>query len=224
VDLILTCSQDISAACMYLVTKSSSHPKSPRSIINVYAYLSSTHGRPHKARLLSPESYYVSEGTYQKERDTLMKHETLILRHLGFQLHVSLPYILCINYLQTLEVFLPPNTSNGREISKRAFAYLNTALLSPQLLYLTHQSSALAVAAIYLAAKDEGGKLPEEEWWEVFDCEREDLGFLAVGMLSLENFAQAEHKTWLERGRRVPLSLVDLENELKARSTKSSDQ
>ena len=208
---------------MYLVTKPSSHPKSPRSIINVYAYLSSSHGKPDKASF-SPESYYVSEGTYQKETDILMKNETLILRHLGFRLHVSLPYVLCINYLQTLEVFLPPDTSNGRAISKRAFAYLNTALLSPQLLYLTHQPSGLAVAAIYLAAKDEGGKLPEEEWWEVFDCEREDLGFLAVGMLSLENFAQEEHKIWLERGRSAPLTLVDLENELKARSSEASNE
>jgi len=208
---------------MYLVTKPSSHPKSPRSIINVYAYLSSTYSKPDQAKPPSSESYYISEGTYQKERDTLMKHETLVLRHLGFQLHVSLPYILCINYLQTLEVFLPPNTSTGHAMTKRAFAYLNTALLSPQLLYLTHQPSTLAVAAIYLAAKDEGGKLPEEEWWEVFDCEREDLGFLAVGMLSLENFAQEEHKTWLERGRSTPLTLAGLESELKARSSEASD-
>jgi cyclin L len=64
--------------------------------------------------------------------------------------------------------------------------YLNSGLLSPQMLYLTHQPSALAVAAIYNAAKDVGAKMPECEWWEVFDVDREDLGFLVMGMRSLE--------------------------------------
>jgi len=42
------------------------------------------------------------------------------------------------------------------------------------------------VAAIYLAAREEKCKLPECEWWEVFDVEREELGFLVLGMKSLE--------------------------------------
>lgn len=58
------------------------------------------------------------------------------------------------------------------------------------MLYLTHQPCALAVAAIYLAAKEEGIKMPENEWWEVFDVEREELGFLVVGMRSIEGVAR----------------------------------
>lgn len=54
------------------------------------------------------------------------------------------------------------------------------------MLYLTHQPASLATAAIYLAARDEGVKIPDVEWWEVFDCEREELGFLVVGMGSVE--------------------------------------
>lgn len=68
--------------------------------------------------------------------------------------------------------------------------HLNGALLSPQLLYLTHQPNALAVAAIYLAARENDVKLPEGEWWEVFDVEREELGFLVVGMRSLEGWVR----------------------------------
>lgn len=193
---------------------------SPRSVINVYAYLSSIRSQPDS--LAAPESYYVSQGTYQIRRDILFKHELIILRHLGFQLHVSLPYTLCINYLQTLEVFLAPDKSQAAAVARRAFAYLNTALLSPQLLYLTHQPPALAVASIYLAARDEKLKLPEEEWWEVFDCDREELGFLAVGMLSLENFAQMERKRWSER--LVPLTLPELEREMKMEYEQQEDQ
>lgn len=32
--------------------------------------------------------------------------------------------------------------------------------------------------------------MPEAEWWEVFDVEREELGFLVVGMRSLEGVAR----------------------------------
>lgn len=68
------------------------------------------------------------------------------------------------------------------------------------MLYLTHQPCALATAAVYLAARDEGVRLPEVEWWEVFDCEREELGFLVVGMGSLKGIAEREIQRWEGRG------------------------
>lgn len=81
-------------------------------------------------------------------------------------------------------------------MAAKTISYLNTALLSPQMLYLTHQPAALATAAIYLAARVVGVKLPEVEWWEVFDCEREELGFLVVAMGSLGALAEREVKRW----------------------------
>jgi hypothetical protein len=69
------------------------------------------------------------------------------------------------------------------------------------------------MAAIYLAAKEVNIKLPEVEWWEVFDTDREELGFLVVGMLSVESFAEEERMKW--EGRRVPLSVEELEAEMK---------
>jgi cyclin L len=97
--------------------------------------------------------------------------------------------------LQTLDVF---SGNKGKRVAKRAVQYLNTALLSPQMLYLTHQPCALATAAIYLAAREEGVRLPEVEWWEVFDVEREELGFLVVGMGSLEGVVRREVGRWGE--------------------------
>ena len=88
----------------------------------------------------------------------------IILRTLGFDTHVALPYSICINYLQALDVF--DDAERAAALAKRAFAHLNTVLLSPQLVYLTHQPSSLATAAIYLAAKEVGIKLPAEEWWD----------------------------------------------------------
>ena len=119
---------------------------------------------------------------------------------MGFNTHVALPHPLAITYLQTLDVFSSSHRSKskniGKQVAARTIAHLNTAVLSPQQLYLTHQPSALATAAIYLAARETGLKLPEVEWWEVFDVEREELGFLVVGMGSLEGVVGREVERW----------------------------
>jgi hypothetical protein len=112
--------------------------------------------------------------------------EARILYALGFDTHVALPHPLAITYLQALD-FLG---ARKERVSKRVVEYLNTALLSPQMLYLTSQPNALAVAAIYNAARDIGAKMPECEWWEVFDVDREELGFLVVGMRSVDGWAR----------------------------------
>ncbi|KAF2738127.1 hypothetical protein EJ04DRAFT_459981 [Polyplosphaeria fusca] len=212
--------EQVSQASLYLATKLSAYPKSAKSVINVYAYLDSfpsTFIDPEELhRKKDPKEYYVSEGTYQTRRDALFKVEQYVLKVLGFQLHVSLPYTLCITYLQALDVFRHPL---GRELAKRANAHLNSALLSPQLLYLTHQPSQLATAAIYLAAKEVGVKMPDVDWWEVFDTDREELGFLVVGLLSVESFAMKEKEKWGEA--RVPMTVDAVEAELQKRSTSS---
>lgn len=99
-------------------------------------------------------------------------------------------------------------------MSRRTIEYLNSALFSPQLLYVTHQPNALAVAAIYLAAREEGCKLVDGEWWEVFDVDREELGFLVVGMRSTEGFMQSEIEKWKGSGRGIPLSIEEVDTEI----------
>ncbi|KUJ14460.1 uncharacterized protein LY89DRAFT_686932 [Mollisia scopiformis] len=160
---------DLSAAVVYLTAKISASPRSLRSITNVYAYLlsesSALSGTPVPEP--DPQSYYLSEGTYVTRRNKLLHIEGQILNALGFNTHVALPHPLAITYLQTMDVFISPRT--GKAVAKRAIEYLNAALLSPQMLYLTHQPASLATAAIYLAARDKGVKLPDCEWWEVSD-------------------------------------------------------
>jgi len=127
------------------------------------------------------------------------------LRALGFDTHVALPHAISLTYLQTLGVQSP-------SVAQRVFEHLNSALLSPQLLYITHQPNALAVAAIYLASREEGVKLVDEEWWQVFDVDREELGFLVVAMRSTEGFARAEREKW--KGRTMPMVVDEVEAEI----------
>lgn len=211
----LTVLQQVSASSLYLVTKLSAYPKSARSLVNVYAFLDAfplppMNTEPEEGKA---EMYYVSEGIYESRRAALFETEQRILKTLGFQVHANLPYTLCITYMQALDIFTHPRVS---ELAKRAIAHLNTALLSPQLLYLTHQPPGLATAAIYFAAREAGIKLPEVEWWKVFDTNREELGFLCVGFLSIEGFAEKEKARWA--GRRVPLTVEEVTAEMKRRS------
>ena len=211
---VLTVLQQVSASSLYLITKLSAYPKSARSLINVYAYLDAFPLPPMHVESgeVKAEMCYVSEGTYEHRRASLFETEQRILKTLGFNVQANLPYTLCITYMQALDVFTHPRAS---ELAKRALAHLNTALLNPQLLYLTHQPPALATAAIYLAAREAGIKLPEVEWWEVFDTDREELGFLCVGFLSTEGFAEQEKLKWV--GRRAPLTVEEVIAELKRR-------
>lgn len=138
----------------------------------------------------------------------LLRIESIILRTLGFNTHVALPHAIALTYLQTLGV-------SSSAVAQRVFEHLNAALLSPQLLYVTHQPNALAVSSIYLAAREVGIKLVDGEWWEVFDVDREELGFLVVGMRSMEGFARVEMEKW--KGRAIPMIVDEVEAEIERR-------
>ena len=159
-----------------------------------------------------PESYYLTPGAYIAARTTLLQIEAMLLRALSFITKVVVPHHLALTFLQTLGVLPSPPTSNSRALAGRTISHLNTALYSPQLLYLTHQPSALAVAAIYVAAKEIGVKLPCIEWWEVFDVDREGLGFLVVGLGSSRLWAEQESRKWIER--KCPLTVEEIELEM----------
>ncbi|KAL9634397.1 MAG: hypothetical protein Q9164_004114 [Protoblastenia rupestris] len=215
--------KDVSAASLYLVAKPSFHPQPTRTLLNVYTYLtspasplnSSTNQPQHEKP--DPGSYYLSESAYIDARSTLLQTETIILRSIAFTTHVVTPHHLALTYLQTLDVLPSPPSALSKRLAKRTIALLNTALLSPQILYLTHHPPALAVAAIYLAAREVGETLSREEWWEVFDVEREELGFLVVGMNSVEGWVWKERDNWKERGRGCPLDAEGLEREISLR-------
>ncbi|DAA77113.1 TPA_exp: Uncharacterized protein A8136_6879 [Trichophyton benhamiae CBS 112371] len=212
--------KDVSAAALYMTAKLSFYPVSPRSVLNVYTYLLSPtasplpfvnpEGAPEQPE---PESYYLSEGSYQIERQNLMKIESAVLRTASFHTRVVLPHTIALTYLQTLKV-------SSSSVAARTFAHLNAALFSPQILYLTHQPNALAVAAIYLAAREQGVKIVDSEWWEVFDVDREELGFLVVAMRSMDGFARAEHEYW--KGKVVPLTVGGVEREASRRQQAAS--
>ncbi|TEA16158.1 Cyclin-L2 [Colletotrichum sidae] len=195
---------DVSAAALYLVSKMGPFPRSTRDVSNIYAYLVSPASPLFRdeppdltKRHHDPTAYYQTESDYATFQTRMLAVEARLLWALGFDTAVALPHALAVTYLQALE-FLGKSKA---EVAARVVAHLNTALLSPQMLYLTHQPNALATAAIYLAARETGAKMPELPWWEVFDVDREELGFLVVGMRSLEGWIKSRGKFDSERGK-----------------------
>ncbi|KAH8159937.1 hypothetical protein CIB48_g8315 [Xylaria polymorpha] len=158
---------DVSAASLFLVAKLSAHPCRPRDVCNVYAYLLSAASPLLRPKPSPPEpdpsSYYLSESAYTAFQARILQLEARILARLlrRFITHKD-------------------HTSRGR-LSEHRTALPPDALPDAP-------AHALAVAAIYSAARDTeiSAKMPECPWWEVFDVDREELGFLVVAMRSLE--------------------------------------
>lgn len=160
---------------------------------------------------------FLSEGAYIASRQFLMQNETLILRTLSFDTSVHLPYHLALTYLQTLGTLPSTPTARSRKLASRTVEHLNTGLLSPQMLYLTHQPNALAVASVYLAARETGVKLVECEWWEIFDVDREELGFLVMSFRSCKAWVIEERDQW--QGKKSLLTVEGINKEINRRNT-----
>ena len=215
----------MSAAAIYLVSKIGPLPRSPRDVSNVYAYLLSS-----KSPFLrsaqdaptpdDPTAYYQTESDYFAFQSRLLALESRILYALSFNTHVSLPHPLAVTYLQTLD-FL--GLEDRTDVSLRVVQHLNAALLSPQMLYLTHQPHALATAAVYCAARDLGAKMPEVAWWEVFDVDREELGFLVVGLMSVEGTIRKRRAEAEWYGREGMVTRSKVEKEMRQRGLKAGN-
>ena len=207
--------KNLSSASIYLAAKLSSTPVSPRSVLNVYAYLlspssplpfinapSSNATTETPPPPPDPSTYYLPEGLYQSQRLTLFKIESHLLAAVGFHVPTpsssTLPQTLALTYLSTL---LPSQSFSHTTLARRTLSHLNAALLNPvQYPYLTHGPNQLACAAIYLAAREVGVKLVDGNWWELFDVEREDLGFLVLCLGSFEGWVGEEVRRWNDRG------------------------
>lgn len=107
---------------LYLASKLEECPLRMRDLINVYDLLlqraAHSHGsKPPNDFRYHPMSYFGS--TFYDLKDALVLAEMQILKRLGFNVHVVLPYGTLINYLQVLGL------ANQAEVCTRAWGYLN---------------------------------------------------------------------------------------------------
>ena len=116
---------------LYLASKLEECPIRMRDLINVYDLLlqRTKHAleakatKQHSAEFrYAPMSYF--GNTFYDLKDALVVGEMQILKRLGFNVHVVLPYGTLVNYLRLLGL------TEREDVSSRAWGYLNDARVS----------------------------------------------------------------------------------------------
>jgi hypothetical protein len=110
---------------LYLASKLEECPLRMRDLINVYDLLlqKATHSlRPYtKEFKYQPMSYFGS--TFYDLKDALVVAEMQILKRLGFNVNVVLPYGTLVNYLRVLGL------TSREDVCTLAWGYLNDAFV-----------------------------------------------------------------------------------------------
>ncbi|ORY35616.1 cyclin-dependent protein kinase regulator [Naematelia encephala] len=99
-------------------------------------------------------------------KDVIVASEMQILKRLGFNMQVDLPYSHVINYLKILDLVFEEG------IAQSCWSILNDALLTP--LYAIHPPHVLACASILLTTRLHRIPLPAE-WYILFDTDSDEL-------------------------------------------------
>ncbi|KAI0831180.1 cyclin-L1 [Trametes gibbosa] len=181
---------DIGMGALYLASKLEECPVRMRDLINVYDLLlqRTAHKLKHPPEPVSsvipsaefkyvPMSYF--GNTFYDLKDALVVAEMQILKRLGFNVHVVLPYGTLVNYLRLLGL------TEREDVSNKAWGYLNDARTPVYALYAV---PTIVSAAIMLATRQLGIALPsspESCWWELFDADWEDVWSVAGYIMRL---------------------------------------
>ncbi|PVG00878.1 cyclin-like protein [Serendipita vermifera] len=165
---------EIGMGALYLASKLEECPLRMRDVINVYDVLIQ-HARHQTTSPDKPFHYeamsYFSQ-TYYDMKDMLIVAEMQLLKRLGFDVHVVLPYGTLINYLRVL------NLLDDSKACERSWGYLNDALQTP--VYAMFPIPPIVCAAIFLTIRHLQLPLPSEptssiRWWELFDASFDDM-------------------------------------------------
>jgi len=184
---------DIGMGALYLASKLEECPLRMRDLINVYHLLlqRSAHALSSESSetefKYTPMSYF--GPTFYDLKDALVVAEMQILKRLGFNVHVVLPYGTLVNYLRVLGL-----TEKG-DVCTRAWGYLNDGLQTP--VYALYQVPTIVCAAILLATRHMGISLPDK-WWELFDANWEDLWSVCGRVMRLYRVRSREESLRVE--------------------------
>ncbi|WVF72763.1 hypothetical protein IAT40_007581 [Kwoniella sp. CBS 6097] len=119
-------------------------------------------------------------------KDVITASEMQILKRLGFNMQVDLPYSHMINYLKILDLVFED------DVAQMCWSILNDLLLTP--MYAIHPPHTLACASILLATRLKRIPLPEG-WSILFDAEWEDIWSCCGHVMNLWNDWQVDEPT-----------------------------
>ncbi|GAC95197.1 cyclin [Pseudozyma hubeiensis SY62] len=190
----------IAMGCLLLSTKLEETQCSLRHLIGSFHYVTVHLNQTQRSSKYEPPCRDSSELV--DLRDTMVVSEMQVLKRLGFQVHVTLPYALLVNYMQvlgltdrklkvTVQSYDDPAepVADGRHesmpLAQCAWSLLNDALQTPLLcIFGPH---VVACTAIALAAEmcTPLVRLPlhPAPWWLLFDASEAEIKIAASHLL-----------------------------------------
>lgn len=154
---------------LLLSSKLTENSRRVREIVNTFYFISKTSLFPNSLVRYNETSVPVLDYIsleYYEWRDRVTFAEAVVLRELGFELEVYLPYGLLINYAKVLELV------DDRNSMQVALGYLNDSFKTE--VHILFQPNVVAGACILLSCRDGGIELPNG-WVSVFDIPKEDI-------------------------------------------------
>mmetsp|Transcript_19039 Transcript_19039/g.34427 ORF Transcript_19039/g.34427 Transcript_19039/m.34427 type:complete len:331 (+) Transcript_19039:83-1075(+) len=181
------------AGSLLLACKLEEHHRRLRDVVAVFhrlqmRELKNHDGTPMYAKHPTPVLDH-SKQEYADLKLEILRAERHILKELGFAVALLLehPHKFVLPFVNSLF-----GKDLRQDIAQKAWAYLNDAMRTN--LCCTHKPHQLAVASIYLAARQMGIKMPQNPpWWSPLDTEASDLRLISRAILSLYRSGSAKH-------------------------------
>ncbi|KAL7416818.1 cyclin-like protein [Mrakia frigida] len=212
--------RDIGMGALYLATKLEECPMRLRDLVNIYDLLhhrstyllanpssSSSSSHPPAPKFqYTPMSY--TSSTFYNLKDAIVISEMQILKRLGFNVQVQLPYASMVSYCQMLGMV------EKEGVVDKAWGFLNDSLQTP--LPALFPPPTLAASSILLSTRQSSVALPDS-WWELFDVEYDDMICVCGWILRLyERIDSGEgRRAWKMEGKSEVRSWLDKYGESK---------
>lgn len=163
----------VAMGCMLLAMKIEEDPRQPRAVVLVFH-------RMFERRMGVEPSSVIPPDSFRALRDEMLRVELHVLKELGFGFYniMDHPHKFILYYLRVLELDIEG------DVSQRAWNYVNDSLRTD--LSLRFRSEVVACAAIYMASRSLGIKLPDNPpWWVLFNADMKEMGEICNTILAL---------------------------------------
>lgn len=151
----------IATASIFLASKVNENHVKLKDIINVSQV---TLNRQEALNELANSSWLLSI------RDTIVQSEMYIMRVLNFSPHTQLPHVYLLNYISTLENWLPNEWLAQTPLSKSAVSLLQDFYYSSNIVIFSAEQ--VAIAVLVLTFQIYGIKIPliddYDNWYKIF--------------------------------------------------------
>lgn len=164
--------ETLAMSCIFLASKIEESPRMIRDVLNVFHHMKQIRGQ----NIITP----LELDKYTALKTKVLNAECLLLKVLGFCVHVKHPHKLFLMYLQLLGL------EKNKKLIQCAWNYMNDSLRTD--VFVRYQPEVIACACIYLAGRKINLPLPNNPpWYGLFKVEENDIIDVCYRIMELYN-------------------------------------